>query len=326
MTRVVISFDDVNDSILTLGEPILTAAGFKATLYVSGSYLGESGKLTDANLATLYALGWDMGIQQWDDVAEAFVNSVSTGLTRVTTTATYTNASVDHLLKEGDSVTFSGAADPAWNTTFGPISLTDSKIFTFTCAGTETTPAVGQVQVVKAGWDARMPRAQTEYAITRGQDYLAALGLTRGNTHLAPATGAISRTVEQWAEGLGIQTSRGVSTQAGTAFMKRCFDTKALFPITGALYTNNASTIDQTTGADALGYVDGALSVGANVCLFAHKIANGVGVGTALTVDEDEFQTLITGLKERQQAGLLEVVTISELYNLAAGLAPRNIP
>ena len=52
--------DDAWASQLTLLEPLLTAHGMKASLYVPATVVGRSGKLTVANLTALQTLGWNV--------------------------------------------------------------------------------------------------------------------------------------------------------------------------------------------------------------------------------------------------------------------------
>ncbi len=317
-TLVAITYDDCNDSVLTEAEPLLTAAGFPATLYVSPIYLDAANKLTQANLATLYALGWDMGIQQYNDIDDAFTCRTSSGLTRSSTTATFDTGSVEHGLETGDSVLIDGCADPRWNGTFGPITVTGDTTFTFTCAGTEVSPAVGYAECMLAGRFARVTEAAAKESVQSVQEYLAKLGLRRGNDHLAPAGGQFNETVLEWMDEIGIASVRSTTTQSGLALMPRCFDARSLKPYSGKLQGLPGVTLDQETASNALSYVDTAIEYGASMIFYGHKIADGAGTGTTLTQDTAELSSLITGLLTRQRNGLLEVVTITELYKRAS--------
>lgn len=318
-TLIAITYDDCNEEQLTIAEPLLTAAGFPASLYVSPGYVGAANKLTADNLATLYALGWDMCCQQYNDISDAFACRSSTGLTRSGTTATFNTGSIKHGLTTGDSITIVGCADPRWNATFGPITVSSESSFTFTCAGTETTPAVGYPECMKVGMSARVTQAAAVNSIQSVQAWLAARGLTRGNDHIAPAGGQYNETVLAWMQDIGIKSVRSTGSQSGLGVMARCFDARSLFHYSGKLQALPAITMDQETAANALSYIDNARKYGASAILYGHKIANGVGTGTASTMDTSELTALIAGLRTRQQQGAIEVVTVSDLYNRAVG-------
>ena len=321
-TRLSISFDDLNDSIYTIAYPSLAAVGIKATLYSSPVYVDAANKFTLAQVQEVYDAGWDVAIQQYNDADDAFTMRTDTGLTRSTTTATFSSGT-DHLLKTGDYVEIRYSANSEWNTTWGPITVTNSTDFTFTCAGTETTPAIGRVEARRVGMEARVSREAAEASVTTVQDYWRAQGMTRALEHLAPAQGQISPTVVQWMDELGIKTLRSTATQSGFTVMPRMFDLLSLYPTVNALTEMNTSTLDQATAAAALGYIDVAIKSGCSLTMYGHKIAAGAGTGTTLTMDETEWDAFVAGVALRRSRGLLETCTISELYAAAAGLANR---
>jgi peptidoglycan/xylan/chitin deacetylase (PgdA/CDA1 family) len=59
--KVIFTFDDGYKSQVTNALPIFQTAGFKATAYVSRDLIDISGKMSTADLNTLYAAGWDIG-------------------------------------------------------------------------------------------------------------------------------------------------------------------------------------------------------------------------------------------------------------------------
>lgn len=69
-------------------------------------------------------------------------------LTSASTTATVTHA--DHGYTTGDSITISGAAQSPYNGTY-TITVSSSSVFTYTFAGSGTTPATGTIKMVKSG-------------------------------------------------------------------------------------------------------------------------------------------------------------------------------
>lgn len=68
-------------------------------------------------------------------------------LTSVTTTATATT-SADHGLSVGDSVTIAGATQTEYNGTYTVATVADATHFTYTFAGSATTPATGTITAV----------------------------------------------------------------------------------------------------------------------------------------------------------------------------------
>lgn len=304
---VLFSFDDAHDAQLNIGAAALTAAGMKATLCASSAYIGQSNKLTAANCRTLYGThGWDIGLQQTLDGTDVWVNQATTGsgLTRSGTTATWQNASsLAHNLSNGDSVTIRGSVDPLWNTTFTNISVASASSFTFTCAGTELTPAIGFLTI------ARLTDAQIAANIAVEKAFWTNLGLTRGNHFLAHSNGIVSDSALDAIRGAGIHIAR--TTNVGASPMAYCFDARLSDP--RAMLMLPASTMDQLTAATVLARVDTAINVGATIHLYAHNIVNGAGTGTSLTVDQAEFEAIVDGIEARKARGLCHAgLTISE--------------
>jgi hypothetical protein len=66
---VVLTFDDGYSTILNTALPLLQARGFKGTHYVAPGLLNTGGKMVTADLATLYAAGWDLGCDSYSDTA-----------------------------------------------------------------------------------------------------------------------------------------------------------------------------------------------------------------------------------------------------------------
>jgi len=58
--KCIIQFDDIGITVRTSAYPIMAAAGLRASVGVISDLVDSAGYLTDANLATLYAAGWDM--------------------------------------------------------------------------------------------------------------------------------------------------------------------------------------------------------------------------------------------------------------------------
>lgn len=82
-----------------------------------------------------------------------FVSSITRSGTAATMTVNNLSHTVSinngHGIRAGDSFTIRGASDSAWNTTFTATSVTLTTV-SFTCAGTETTPAVASADYIAA--------------------------------------------------------------------------------------------------------------------------------------------------------------------------------
>lgn len=70
------------------------------------------------------------------------------GITRTLTVATATTV-LDHGLKIGDHVTIAGAVETAYNGEFEILSVPTTKTFTYTVAGSPTTPATGTITMYR---------------------------------------------------------------------------------------------------------------------------------------------------------------------------------
>lgn len=304
---ILFSFDDAHAAQLNIAASALTTAGMKATLCASSSYIGQSNKLTVANCRTLYDThGWDIGLQQTNDGTDIWVNSAASGsgLSRSTTTATWQNASsLAHNLSNGDSVTIAGAVDPLWNTTFTNISVASASSFTFTCAGTEMTPATGFLNFP------RLTAAQIAANLAVEKAFWANLGLTRGNHFLAHSNGIVADSALEAIAGAGVRIAR--TTNSGASPMAYAFD--ARLSDTRAMLMLPASTMDQQTAATLISRAQTAMNVGATSNFYAHNIVNGAGVGTSLTVDQTEFETFVAWCLTMRDRGFCHVgQTITE--------------
>ena len=58
---VFLSFSDGYASCYSIAAPIMATYGIKGTAYPISDWIGNTGKMTAANLQALYAAGWDIG-------------------------------------------------------------------------------------------------------------------------------------------------------------------------------------------------------------------------------------------------------------------------
>lgn len=59
--KIIITFDDGLDGVYDYAYPTMAGNGQKGTVYVNSDRVGAAGKITLANLQTMYAAGWDIG-------------------------------------------------------------------------------------------------------------------------------------------------------------------------------------------------------------------------------------------------------------------------
>jgi peptidoglycan/xylan/chitin deacetylase (PgdA/CDA1 family) len=109
--KVLLQFDDSNDSDILSSLPVLSNYGLKATSNTILSALGTSQKLTDTNLKTLYNAGWDIACHHETDfrglnqgVQEGYISGVrdhllALGLTRAAYHVAYPSGAYDYNTK-----------------------------------------------------------------------------------------------------------------------------------------------------------------------------------------------------------------------------------
>lgn len=298
--HIMMTFDDSMDGQINIAYPSLAAAGFKATIFSSPSQVGLAGRLTEADYQTLYAAGWDFGLQQYNDSADVpLIFAGTTGLTSDGAgTATWSNVSgLAHGLTTGDTVTISGAMSPNYNGTF-TVTVTGASTFTFPISGTPTTPDPGWATIPK------LTDAQILSSFSQTRDWLQARGLSRGNEFIAYSNGVTNSAVEDLLINAGYKMGRStrLNTQAGMD--PRCSPPQALMRMSGG-------PMDQQTATTILGYVDTCIKYGKSLILYGHDLD---ATPATLTITQSEWDLLVAGLKLRQSQGLIDVVTCTEFY------------
>lgn len=314
---VLLSWDDAHAAQYTNAYSVMTDAGLKGTLFPSSSYVGTTDKLTVAQLRTMYEAGWDIGLQQTNDLTDAFVARATdgSGLTRSTTTATWSGTGT-HELAQDDTFTISGACDPSWNKQFTVASVSDTTTFTFTCAGTEQTPANGWITIP------RVTEAAAKANIAAEQAYWSALGMTRGINFMAYAAGLVNPVYAGYMNDIGILLARTSSTTP--APQSSTFDGRTSHYLGRLMLPSQ--TMDNATGATVLGYVATARSMCACLALRGH---NQAASGDSNTMATAEFDILIDGdsthkgLAQMHKEGQIEVLTFSQLWNSMTGKTKR---
>ena len=322
MILISISFDDGHQGQYSEVLPILQKAGMKATLYNSPVHIGATDvtypRMTLDTVKLLYAAGWDMGIQQYNDTTDVPINTPGTNQLTNDGAGNYTwinGSNRDHNLTSGNSIIIKGSQEPEFNGTFTVATTPNAYTFTFTGPVTANTTAHGQISCPRPDkgiqeWKNDIESVRTFYRSN---------GMPRGLDHIAYSNGVYNLDYLDIVNSMGILTGR--TTSVGTAPTARMFDGR-MTNYKSLLDIPVTYSFDQGTASTALGYVDLAEANQCHCLIYAHAVLPGVGVGLAQCSDTTEWQKLIfgdgsTGLRglwERQQTGRVRVVTISEMY------------
>lgn len=300
---VIFTFDDAMDGQINYAYPSLAAYGWKGTLYASPTHINKAGRLTSANLRTLYDAGWDMGVQQYNDSADIPVNFAgTTGLTQSAGVATFVNAGQQpHFLSVGQLTTISGAASPAYNGTVTVLSTPNAYTFTYAISGSPLSPDPG------IPWCPRLSEELIRNSFDRVRDYYADLGMVRGNDFVAYSNGVTTKAVEallvQWGYVMGRTTRVNVDPMIG-------FDPRSRDVVT--MMHRPGITMDQQTSTTILGYLDKCIDRGMSMPLYCHDIDP---TPAALTVTQSEWNLIIAGVRARELAGLCDVLSDNDFYN-----------
>ena len=308
--KIMLSFDDGMDGQINYAYPALAAAGFKATLYTSPTHINGSGKLTTANMATLYAAGWDFGVQQYNDSADIPLNYAgSTGLTSDGAgTATFQNvSSLPHGQKVGNVVTISGCASSEFAGAKTILTTPSDSSFTYAITGTPPTPDPAFPVCARPGWDNAKIRESFDSVVR----YYTALGQTRGLQHVAYSNGVTSPEIEALMVAWGYKTGRTtrVNSPPNVGFDARGLQAADWMRLPGI-------SMDQQNATTILAYVDTMIDRGVSGMLYGHDIDP---VGAALTITKAQWDLIVEGLRVRKLQGLIDVLTITQFWEQVAG-------
>jgi len=316
MTRpkCVITYDNIFASVHTTAWGALTstgwrAAGLKGVMFMSQTDLDDVGlSMTAAQVQDLYADGWDVGLQNSDDSNSVYVNRVPTnGLTASGTTATWVNqANIPHLLVPGNSVTITGATPSTYNGTFVVQTVPNAWTFTYTLPSIPSlSPALGSlICCARPGYSTREDVVR-DVALSRAR--AVQNGWTRGNECFAYSNGMYSQETCEHMEAAGIRLTR--TTASGPALQRAGFDLRLNSPLARHSLPNIA--MDNRTAAQVLADIDAAIALGSSFVLTGHGVQT---VGDSLNMATAEFLQLVAGVKARVNQGLMDVVTMSQLW------------
>ncbi len=302
-TNLILTFDDAMLAQYEYAFPMLQAHGIRATLCPSPIHIGKADgtRFSLAQLEEMYAAGWDIGIQQFNDSADIPVNFAgTTGLTNDGAgTATWSNVSgIAHLRAAGEIAEIRGAFHPEYNGPKTILTVPGDDSFTFAVAGTPTTP--------DPGWATceRLTRAQAVAGFNDALEYFRARGLTRGNQFAAYSNGVTDVWTEEFMAELGFTMARTtrINSDPTLGFDPRCFDLKARLRLP-------ALPMDAQTSATMITNTNKLITRGASAIPYVHNIAPGAA---ALTMTEANWDATIAYWARMRDAGSLSFCTASE--------------
>lgn len=319
---VIWSFDDGRSGVYSNALSVLNAAGMKATLFPPPIYpiLGDAGDtryMTSAQIQSLYnTYGWDVGIQEYNDAPSIPINQAddNSDLTISGTTATWVNRQTGITTGYVAGVSYaniSGAVQNELNGNFLVATTPTTSSFTF------DTGVVGLTSPAR-GWFSipRWTQAQFNTDLDRVKSYWRALGIARGQDHIAWSSGVTDPTVMGWARDYGLKTGR-ITALGGTP-MTGCTDPRGA--TWRSLMAMPGFAMDQDTAANFSVRFLIALVRGGTMHAYGHDVQPGVGTGTANTVDLTEFTAMVAQVKAARDQGLCDVLTVSQFYNRVMGV------
>jgi peptidoglycan/xylan/chitin deacetylase (PgdA/CDA1 family) len=297
--KVVISFDDNNNSVLTNGYPLMSAAGIPGTLYINSDDIGTGSKLTIAELNSLYSAGWDISNHTASHMACCF--RIGPSITQVggVCTATYDANVWLPTINPGQNIIMYGADPYEYS---GPKTITAVGAGTFSYSVPSTYPSSAGIQsFIPIGWyDAVIE------SIEKCQRVIESNGWGRGLKHFCYPYGNYNDDVISILRSMGFVTARATGGMAHTPF-SNCI--VAGSPEIDAWRLPTFPMGSGTTGAQILTAVDRAIQYNATLFVYGHHVGSGGDITTV------EFGNFITGLKQRVDWGLVDVMTISKWYD-----------
>lgn len=312
---LLISFDDGETTVydeafkgISNSNVGLESVGIPATMYFNSDSMDVSGFCTWAEVAEMYADGWDWGNQC---AADTYVALPITSLTSSGTTATCTTA-VAHGLTTNDYAVISGAWPDEYN---GAVQVTVSSttVFTYTIADVGDVPSVGL---------RHMALPSSNYLTTINDNTQEGIdrSYTRGLGHFAYSFGAyddtaisIFRDDELWVVPMNTAATvlSGVNPLKGVDYIAPpdIRDPNSMFK----LHRIDAGA-NSYTASELLAFVDDAIARGGICHIYFHQLVSSPTVGTEYSLSE--WATLLSGLDTRVNTnGDIEAVTISQLFS-----------
>lgn len=303
--KIVISFDDNSADVFNTAYSLMQPLGIPGTNYINSNSVGDSGKMTRAQLQTTYDAGWDIGNHTADHISATFPMGAQITQTGGLATATPDANVWLPTFAPGDVVQIDGA---------DPFQYCGQKVITNVGAGTvqfacdpSLPSSIGQqtltpliVGGATSNWYDRW-----QASVQRCQDFIVSNGWTRGAGHMAYTYGNYNNDVIARLKAMGFVSGRATGGRGHGPFTN-CLTMAS--PNMDFFNTPVFGWGPGTTGAQILTAVDRAIEYGASIHVYGHNI----GTGGDITVPE--FTNFINGLAARMRAGLIDAMSVSDWY------------
>ena len=319
---VVLAMDDSNSNLPEIysgtnnGGVGLPSYDIPLTMYAIPSQWGQVGSATLAQMQLAYAAGWDVALHGVQTLA--LVGSI----TWATGVATFTSLLENHGFSNGNSVVISGADPYALNGT-KTVGGATATTFTYATAQSGSGTALGYIvcdKTVGGSVAAQLAIVANEKAIAQ------AAGLTRGNLHYAYPNGVWSPAVDAGLRAAGYLSTRSVARMSDTAVPTAISGTDGLHSslltaFTGvSAFSRPLSVIElndsaPVTLAKVLAAVDLTIKAGGVLVIYGHSVVSVTQGFTNLEWLTTKWWPLVKALKQRQDNGLLDCLTITQAYD-----------
>lgn len=299
---IVLGFDDIKDTQYSVAYPMLKARNMAASVHVVLGNVGAANRLTLAQLQELYANGWDMCLNgSADDGQMTGKASVAAAITEMQTISTYLAA--NGMPRGNEHICYPNGAYQTPGTKVLVAAVTSTGTGVVTMASTAGILAGMEVRgyQVPAGTTVTSNDSGTQLTLNHNvpaQTVPMSFTTTSGAFHTMKLPIALAAA--------GIKTAR-------TTLARGSIYTRMGFAGRGLTMPGNAAsslTLPQLTAL-----VDEAILRGNTLEFYIHGVSDGGGIDTGVA----NFTGLLDYIQGKRDAGLLDVVTKSELWGRDGG-------
>lgn len=296
---ILFTFDDGEDTHLTVAAPALAANGWKGTAYIPTGYIAGANKLTWANVQTLYdTYGWDVGLNTSTDASMVGGTWANPAAVVADLQATQSNLSGRGMTRALNHLCYSNGA---W--TVAPTQITAS-----TTSNATTTVTMASTTGITAGMAVsgyQVPVGTTVVSNDSGTNLTLSQSIpaqTKPLGYKDTSSPFYRDALVDALEAAGILTGR--TTEPATMFTR--------FGIGKAGLTLPAqSTSASVALATLTAKVDEAVLRGSTLIFYIHKITTGA---TGINMETQTFTDLLAYVKTFTDSNQADVLTISQLW------------
>lgn len=307
---IIIGFDDTAVTQYTVAYPYMAARGLKGCIAVVPGYMDQSGRMTSAMMQELYNAGWDANLNSTDDGPFTGKGTVQAALDDLAACKTYCQNK--GWTRGNDFFVYPNGSYQ--------VSPTRPLISSVTTNGT-TTATMGSTSGIVAGMHMggfNVPTGTTVVSVDSATQVTLSNAVPAATkpANFVDLTSPFSYTKLPLAfKAAGYKIGRTTQNRGG--FLSR-------FGITdrgGVLAPGNGVSGSTLDASKTL--IDNAILRGETLEFYIHGINAQGGINT----DEAKFYGLIDYITEKRDAGLLDVLTKSEVWARDGGSSvPVTIP